>query len=104
MFSLEDPRERILVVEGDAGIVESERQRLERAGFAVLTAGSSAAALDQLRRHRVDLILLHDRLAGDVDGLDAYLEWKAMGFERPAILAAGQGDGATAIRRLRRRA
>lgn len=101
MFPEEDPRELILVVEDDAGSVESERHRLEGAGFAVLTAGSSASALDRLRGHRVDLILLHDRLAGGVDGLDAYLEWKALGFDRPAILAAGRDDGATAIRALR---
>ncbi len=94
-------RETILVIEDDAGIAELEQMQLERAGFTVVTAGTSEEALGQLRRHHVDLLLLDYRLPGDLDGLDVYLECKAMGFELPVILVTGFSNEAVAIRALR---
>ena len=94
-------RETVLVIEDDAGIAELEQMQLERAGFTVVTAGTSEEALDQLRRHHVDLLLLDYRLSGDLDGLDVYLECKAMGFELPVILVTGFSNEAVAIRALR---
>ncbi len=96
-----DQRETVLVVEDDAGIAELEQMQLERAGFTVVTAATPGDALDRLRRHPVDLILLDYRLPGDVDGLDVYLEWKAMGFDLPVILVTGFSNEAVAIRALR---
>ncbi len=95
-------RETVLVIEDDAGIAELEQMQLERAGFTVVTAGTSEEALDQLRRHHVDLLLLDYRLPGDLDGLDVYLECKAMGFDLPVILVTGFSNEAVAIRALRR--
>ena len=94
-------RETVLVIEDDAGIAELEQMQLERAGFTVVTAGTSEEALDQLRRHHVDLLLLDYRLSGNLDGLDVYLECKAMGFELPVILVTGFSNEAVAIRALR---
>src|SRR5271157_208711 len=94
-------RETVLVIEDDAGIAELEQMQLERAGFTVVTAGTSEEALDQLRRHHVDLLLLDYRLSGDLDGLDVYLECKAIGFELPVILVTGFSNEAVAIRALR---
>ncbi|MDB5311920.1 MAG: Sensory box histidine kinase/response regulator, partial [Gemmataceae bacterium] len=51
-------RGTILVVEDDPGAVLLERRRLERAGYAAVTAGTADEALRQLRAHPVDLILL----------------------------------------------
>ena len=72
MSSDNHQRETVLVIEDDAGIVELEQMQLERAGFTVVTAGTSEEALDWLRRHHVDLLLLDYRLPGDLDGLDVY--------------------------------
>ena len=94
-------RETVLVIEDDAGIAELEQMQLERAGFTVVTAGTSEEALDRLRRHHVDLLLLDYRLSGDLDGLDVYLECKAIGFELPVILVTGFSNEAVAIRALR---
>ena len=57
-------RETVLVIEDDPGIAELEQMQLERAGFTVVTAGTSEEALDRLRRHHVDLLLLDYRLPG----------------------------------------
>ncbi len=94
-------RETILVIEDDAGIADLEQTQLERAGFTVVTAATSEEALDLLRRQHVDLLLLDYRLSGDLDGLDFYLECKAMGFEVPVILVTGFSNEGVAIRALR---
>ncbi len=95
-----DQRETILVVEDDAVIAELEKMHLERVGFTVEIAATSGDALDRLRRHPVDLILLDYRLPGEADGLEVYLEWKAMGFELPVVMVTGFSDEAVAIRAL----
>jgi PAS domain S-box-containing protein len=101
MFSGKYTRETILVVEDDTGIAELEQKQLERAGFTVVTAATSGEAMDRLRQQPVDLVLLDYRLPGDIDGLDVYLEWKAMGFEWPVILVTAFSNEAVAIRALR---
>ena len=101
MDSGKDHRETILVVEDDAGVAELQRIHLERAGLTVLVAGTSHDALETLRRHQVDLILLDYRLSEKSDGLDAYLEWKTLGFDIPVILVTGFSDEAVAIQALR---
>jgi DNA-binding response OmpR family regulator len=59
----------ILVVDDEARIVKLVRDYLERAGFAVLTAGDGETALAMARRERPDLVVLDLMLPG-VDGLD----------------------------------
>jgi len=61
--------QKILVVDDEARIVKLVRDYLERAGFAVLTAGDGETALTMARRERPDLIVLDLMLPG-VDGLD----------------------------------
>ena len=50
----------ILIVEGDPGIAELERGRLEEAGYAIRVAAAADEALAEVRRGGVDLILLGD--------------------------------------------
>ncbi len=91
----------ILLVEGDAGALALERGRLEQAGLNVLTAGTPAEALKQLRRHDCHLILLDYDLAGGLDGLTFYAQLKEAGHDLPVILVAGSGSEATVIQALR---
>jgi DNA-binding NtrC family response regulator len=93
--------ETILIVEDDAGIAELERLQLTRAGFSVLTAGTPDEALERLRGHTVDLILLDYRLPGDVNGLDFYARMKVIGFDLPVMLVTGFSNEALAIQALR---
>lgn len=59
----------MLVVEDEQEIRELLRRYLERAGYAVLTTGSGAAALRMLTEHAVRLAVL-DLGLPDVDGLE----------------------------------
>jgi two-component system, OmpR family, alkaline phosphatase synthesis response regulator PhoP len=59
----------ILVVDDEPKIAQLARDYLEHAGFAVLTAGDGASALQAARNRRPDLVVLDLGLPG-LDGLD----------------------------------
>jgi DNA-binding response OmpR family regulator len=59
----------VLVVDDEPEIVRIVRDYLERAGFAVLTAGDGEAAVAAARRQRPDLVVL-DLTLPNLDGLD----------------------------------
>jgi len=59
----------ILVVDDEAKIAQLARDYLERAGFAVLTAGDGRSALQAIRARRPDLVVL-DLGLPEVDGLE----------------------------------
>lgn len=96
------PRATILVVEDNVLVRETTCKALEKAGYAVLEAGSGAEALAQARRHHPDLVLLDinmpdlsgfevmQRLRMDLDTADAVI----------LILTGTQVDEANQIRGL----
>jgi len=59
----------ILVVDDEPKIAQLARDYLERAGFAVITAGDGRSALQQIRARRPDLVVL-DLGLPEIDGLD----------------------------------
>jgi DNA-binding response OmpR family regulator len=59
----------VLIVDDEPEIVRILRDYLERAGFAVITAGDGEAAVAVARRHRPDLVVL-DLTLPSLDGLD----------------------------------
>jgi DNA-binding response OmpR family regulator len=59
----------VLVVDDEPKIVQLARDYLEHAGFAVATAANGRSALDEIRRHRPDLVVL-DLGLPELDGLD----------------------------------
>lgn len=60
-------RPRVLVVDDEAGLRELLRYGLEQAGFAVTSAADGSAALDHLREHGSDAIVL-DVMLPERDG------------------------------------
>ena len=60
---------RILVVDDDANILNGTARLLENAGYAVDRAATGEAALQAVRDHRPDLLLL-DRHLPDINGLE----------------------------------
>jgi PAS domain S-box-containing protein len=94
-------RETILIVEDDAGVAALERRRLEKAGYAVVTAATAEEALLKLGERPIDLVLLDYRLPDDVDGLTFYTQMKASGYNLPVILVTGFSNEATVIQALR---
>ena len=94
-------REVVLIIEDDPGVARLEEKRLRRAGFEVRLAETAPEGLELVRRGGVDLILLDQRLQGDVSGLDLYERLRESGDQTPAILVTGLNDEATLIRALR---
>jgi DNA-binding response OmpR family regulator len=80
----------ILVVDDEPRIVELARDYLEHAGFAVATATNGPAALDTVRRHRPDLVVLDLGLPG-LDGLDVTRELRREG-SIPIVMLTARDD------------
>lgn len=64
---------RVLVVDDDESIVEMIQMGLESEGMQVLAAGDGAEALDVLRKHPIDVVLL-DIMMPRVDGWMTLME------------------------------
>ncbi len=86
---MDERKVQVLVVEDDPGILRLQQKRLERDGYEVKVATSAAEALEQVRAHTIDLLLLDQNLPGGVNGLDFYQQIKQAGYDMPAILVTG---------------
>lgn len=85
-------RATILLVEDDPGVARLEQLRLERAGFAVVTAATAGEGLDQVASGKIDLIILDQRLSAGTSGLELFRQIKQAGHNVPAILVTGLND------------
>jgi DNA-binding response OmpR family regulator len=88
----------VLVVEDDREIRELLRRYLERAGFAVLTTGSGAEAIQMLERGAARLVVL-DLGLPDVDGLEV-LRAARDGREVPVLVLSARSEIPDRIRGL----
>jgi DNA-binding NtrC family response regulator len=80
------PPSGILVVDDEALIRWSLRERLQAAGYRVLEAATGGQALDLLGRDLgIDLVLLDLRLP-DTDGLTLLKQIRGCGSRRPVIV------------------
>ncbi|MDX3192285.1 response regulator transcription factor [Streptomyces sp. MN03-5084-2B] len=88
----------VLVVEDEKEIRELLRRYLERAGFAVVTTGSGARALELLGAHAAELVLL-DLGLPDVDGVEV-LRAARDGGRVPVVVLTARGSVDDRIRGL----
>ena len=77
-----DPTRAVLVVDDEAGIVESLEKIFRREGFAVLTATDGQTGLDLLRRNRVG-VLLCDLMMPGFTGVELA---EALARDAPSVL------------------
>ncbi len=90
-------RARVLVVDDDAIVLETLAQQMEAANYAVLTAGSGAAALALLDEgEAVDLIISDLSMRG-MDGVNLIREVHRRRPKLPAILLTGFATNAAEI-------
>ena len=87
----------VLVVEDEREIRELLRRYLERAGFAVLTTGSGAQALQMLDELAADLVVL-DLGLPDVDGIEVLRRARIGGV--PVVVLTARSEVADRIRGL----
>ncbi len=87
------PREKILVVEDEADILELIDYKLSQEGFQVLQAADGEFALEQARSQDPDLILLDIMLPG-LDGLEVCRRLKrdAVTEDIPIIFVSAKGE------------
>ncbi|MCP4297390.1 MAG: response regulator [Proteobacteria bacterium] len=66
---------KILVVEDEAIIAEAIRVRLEKLNYEVVgTVTSGEEALQMIRKHEPDLVLMDILLDGELDGIDTAMQ------------------------------
>ena len=69
-------KQRILVIEDEAEMIDLTRIVLEREGYEVLGAVGGARGLEMIRQEKPDLILL-DLMMPDIGGWEVYRQVKA---------------------------
>ncbi len=94
-------RATILLVEDDPGVARLEQLRLERAGYAVVTAATAAEGLEQIAKGEIELIILDQRLNSGTSGLEFFRQVKEAGHNVPAILVTGLNDENLLVEALR---
>ncbi len=95
-----DPSRAVLVVDDEAGIVESLEKIFRREGFTVLTAHNGTEGLELLRRHRVG-VLLSDLMMPGTSGMDLLRAAKTVAPETEVVLMTAYGTVETAVDAMR---
>jgi len=88
-------RRPILVVDDDTKIVHLVRTYLEREGFAVVAAHDGKAALDALRDHRPQLMVL-DVMLPEIDGLSVMQQVREYS-DLPILMLSARGSPADRV-------
>ena len=95
MFGAENihPKEvlDILVVEDEHKLANAIAEGLLRNGYQVIVAYSGESALEQLREHNFDLILL-DIMLPRMGGLETLRELRRDGFKIPVLALTSKGS------------
>jgi DNA-binding response OmpR family regulator len=91
--------ELILVIEDDAAILFGLRDNLQRAGYAVRSAGDGHLGLELVRTLRPDLVLLDLMLPG-LSGHEVCRRIRDNGLEMPVVMLTALGEEAQVVRGL----
>lgn len=86
----------ILIADDEPGIRESLQKLLEFEAYRVILAGDGPSALDLLRDHPADLVLLDIKMPG-MDGLEVLSHIHQERPELPVVIISGHGTVQTAV-------
>ncbi len=86
----------LLVIDDEASVRYSFQRVFEEGGVRVLTAGTAAEGLQQIRENEPDVIVLDLQLP-DRSGLDLFGDLHALDPKRPVIFITAHGTTETAI-------
>ena len=90
---------RILVVDDEPAILRFLQASLESQGYIVATAANARTALDMVKRHTADLVVL-DLGLPDVDGLDVIRHIREGGETLPIIILSSRENENAKVRAL----
>ncbi len=91
----------ILIVDDEPGIVKVLQEALRSEGYATLAAESGSKALQILRRHRVDLVLLDLRLGEGINGFQTMQKIREIDLRLPIIMITAYGNIETAVQAIK---
>jgi CheY-like chemotaxis protein len=80
--------ETILLVDDDASVLRANSRLVSRLGYDVRKAGGGEEAVEYIRGHHADLIIL-DLLMPGMDGIEAYQQIKRINPHQKAIVLSG---------------
>lgn len=92
-----DIHPRILVIDDEPDICETLETVLSLAGYAVSTAGSGAAAIEQAKGEPFDLVITDLRMPG-LSGVDTVAALKQLNPSIAAIVVSGYASEEVALR------
>jgi len=88
---------KILVIEDNAGVAELIVDKLEENGYQTLIANTGASAIDLLKTHSIDMVIL-DYSLPDMDGKEIIISVKNQHiYMPPFIVSTGRGDEQLAV-------
>ena len=90
-------KDKILVIDDEAGIRSSLRGILEDEGFAVTTTDTGETGLEILKTENIDLVLL-DIWLPQMSGLDVLAKIKTSEENSQVVMISGHGSIATAVK------
>jgi two-component system KDP operon response regulator KdpE len=90
---------RILVVDDEPAILRFLRASLESQGYIVTTAANARTALEMVKRHTADLVVL-DLGLPDVDGLDVVSQIRNGGETLPIIILSSRENESAKVKAL----
>ena len=94
---METPKETILIIEDDAGLIELLSENIQQSGFKTVSVSSANEALGWLKTNTPDLILLDFSLP-DMTGEELILHLKNTSANVPPfVVSTGRGDERTAV-------
>jgi PAS domain S-box-containing protein len=91
----------ILIVEDNAATATLQKRAVERAGYLTVMAETAEEALRVIRSGPVHLILLDNRLPGEMTGLEFLTTLKALAVDVPVIMVSGSEHEGAVIQALR---
>ena len=91
---------RLLIVDDDAGTLQSLARALALEGYTTLSASSAARALERLAEEPVDAVL-SDVVMPGMDGLQLLQKLREVAPHVPVVLMSGQASIDTAIQATR---
>lgn len=101
MATPRNDKTKVLIVEDEVAIVTLLRYNLEKEGFAVITAGDGEEAVNMVKEHRPDIVVL-DWMLPKMTGIEVckQIRWHQDSKNTPVIMLSARGEEGDRIRGL----
>lgn len=101
MATIKNDKTKVLIVEDEVAIVTLLRYNLEKEGFAVITTGDGEEAVQLVKEHKPDVIVLDWMLPG-MTGVEVckHIRWNQDVKNTPIIMLSARGEEGDRIRGL----